>query len=395
MKWVKRGVFIAIGLAVLAAAVYGFLPKPVAVETAKVTRGDMQMTVDQEARTRVRDRYTIYAPLAASVQRITLKAGDAVKTGQVLVTIAPLPPAPLDARAKAEAQSRIQAAEQREKSASSAVDAAEAEYVNAKSEHDRLMKLPKGQLVSQEVVDATRNAAAAAAARLESAKFNKQAAMHELELARAALVSGNEGADLTAIEIKSPVDGRVLRVHRESAGTVAPGEPLIEVGDPAAIEVVADLLSRDAARVRAGMSVRLERWGGEDALKGKVRVVESSGFTKISALGVEEQRVNVLIDITDPYEKWQALGDGYRVEARVILSERVSTLKAPAGAVFNTSEGAALFKAVEGKAARTLVKTGVRTGLEVEIVSGASEADVVIVHPGDNVADGTPITQQN
>jgi HlyD family secretion protein len=219
--------------------------------------------------------------------------------------------------------------------------------------------------------------------------------MHELELARAALVSGNEGAVLTAIEIKSPVDGRVLRVHRESAGTVAPGEPLIEVGDPAAIEVVADLLSRDAARVRAGMSVRLERWGGDEALKGKVRVVESSGFTKISALGVEEQRVNVLIDITDPYEKWQALGDGYRVEARVILSERVSTLKAPAGAVFNTPEGAALFKAVEGKAARTLVKTGVRTGPEVEIVSGASEGDVVIVHPGDNVADGTPVTQQD
>jgi HlyD family secretion protein len=145
MKWVKRGIFIAIGLAVLAAVVYGFLPKPVAVETAKVTRGDMQMTVDQEARTRVRDRYTIYAPLAASVQRVTLKAGDAVKTGQVLVTIAPLPPAPLDARAKAEAQSRIQAAEQRELSASSAVDAAEAEYVNAKSEYDRLQKLPKGQ----------------------------------------------------------------------------------------------------------------------------------------------------------------------------------------------------------------------------------------------------------
>ncbi len=394
MKWVKRGVFAGIGLAVIAIVAYGFVPKPIAVETAPIARGDMQQTVDQEARTRVRDRYTMYAPVAGTLQRLGLKAGDDVAQGQVVATLAPLPPAPLDARARAELDARILAAEQRSKSAHAAVAAAQAEHDNAKAEHERLQKLPRGQLISQEAVDIARTAEVAAAARLESAKFNELATLHDLEMTRAALVDDNEGANLSAMQLRSPVAGKVLRVHRESAGTAAPGEPLVEVGDPAALEVVADYLSRDAARIRAGMAVRLERWGGETALRGRVRLVEASGFTKISALGVEEQRVNVLIDIIDPREQWRSLGDGYRVEARVILSERVATLKAPAGAVFNTPQGPALFKIVGGSAQLTLVSTGVRTGTEVEIVSGVQDGDVVIVHPPEVVADNTPVTEQ-
>jgi HlyD family secretion protein len=351
------------------------------------------LTVDQEARTRVRDRYTIVAPLPANMERITLKAGDAIAVGQPLVTIKPLPPAPLDARSKAEAQSRINAAEQRHKSAESAVLAAGADYSFAKDEHARLQKLPKGQLVSQEAVDRARAAETSAAARYESAKFNQEAAKHELEVARSILIASNEGVELETIEIKSPVAGRVLRVIRESAGAVLSGEQLIELGDPASLEVVADLLSRDAVRVREGMSVRLERWGGPDALKGRVRRIEPFGFTKISALGVEEQRVNVLIDFTDPPEKWRALGDGYRVEARVILSERANAVKAPAGALFNTNDGPALFVVADGKARRTIVQVGVRSGLEAEITGGVSEGDKVIVHPGDNISDGTAVEE--
>jgi HlyD family secretion protein len=242
-------------------------------------------------------------------------------------------------------------------------------------------------------VDAARTRELAAAARLASANSNRDAAEHDLEMAQAALLTlDNDAAAPAAIAIKAPISGRVLRVHRESAGAVMMGELLVELGDPASLEVVADLLSRDAARVNEGMRVRLERWGGEEALRGRVRRVEPSGFTKVSALGVEEQRVNVLIDFTDAPEAWRALGDGYRVEARVVLTERPNTLKVPSGAIFNTEDGPAVFVVAENRASLTHIRMGVRTGLEVEILGGVSEGETVIVHPGDAIRDGARVS---
>lgn len=392
MKWLYRALMIVVALAIVALVAYGFMPKPVDAETAKVTRGDLLVTIDNESRTRVRDRYTIAAHIAAEMGRITLKPGDAVAAGQQLTILTPLPPQPLDARALAEVKARILAAQQRALAAESAVTAADAEHKFAIKEHERLKGLGEKRLVSEEAVHAADTRRAAAEATLQSAQFSKAAAGHDLEMARSALVFSNQGADLTAIPVVSPVAGKVLRVYRESAGAVMPGELLIEIGNPASLEVVADVLSRDAVRIKPGMRVRIERWGGEGALKGRVRVIEPSGFTKLSALGVEEQRVNVVIDFDEPAQKWAALGDGYRVESRVILVERLQTLKVLVGALFNTEDGPALFQVRDGVAHELQVKVGVRNGLEAEVLSGLNEGDEVIVHPGDNVKDGVEIT---
>jgi len=239
-------------------------------------------------------------------------------------------------------------------------------------------------------VDAARARKESADATLRSARFRHRAARHDVEMAQAALVThGEAGTD--GLALVAPVSGRVLRVFRDSAGTVAPGEPLLEIGDPASLEVVADLLSRDAVRTRAGMPVRLERWGGE-MVRGRVRHVEPSGFTKLSALGVEEQRVNVIIDITDPPGQWEALGDQFRVEVRIVVTERPNTLKVPAGAVFNTPDGPAVFTVADDRAVLQHIRTGVRTGPEVEIMAGLAEGARVIVHPSDDVSHGTAVT---
>ncbi|MBX3459450.1 MAG: HlyD family efflux transporter periplasmic adaptor subunit [Planctomycetes bacterium] len=389
MKWVNRILLIVAALAVIGLVAYGFIPKPVPVELAKVTRGEVLLTIDNESRTRVRDRYTLYAPVAATMRRITLKAGDPVSPGQVIAELAPLPPQPLDARARAEANSRVQAAEERLKAAGAEIEAAQADQEFATKEAERLTGLEAKKLASTESKEAAIARLAAANARLASARFHHAAAGFDRDMARAALITGNEGT--VALELKAPVGGRVLRVLRDSEGTVAPGEPLLELGDPASLEVVADLLSRDAVRVQSGMRVRLERWGGEVALKGRVRLVEPFGFTKFSALGVEEQRVNVLIDFDEPRERWAALGDGYRVESRVILVERLQTLRVPAGALFNTEQGTALFVVRDGKATELQLKVGVRSGLDAEVLSGLNEGDEVIVHPGDEVKDGVRV----
>lgn len=392
MKWIKRGLLILLAAAVVAVVAYGFVPQPVDVDIAAVATGDLIVTVDQEAVTRVRDRYAVVAPLAAHISRITLKVGDGVDAGDVVATVTPPPPAPLDARARAETNARIAAAQSRLESATALVKAAEAEFEFAQEDLRRARRLFEGRHVSQEAVDAARTREQAAEARLDSAKSNRDAAQHDLEMARAALliVENGDGAP-TTISLRAPVSGRVLRVHRESAGAVMMGEPLLEIGDPASLEVVADLLSRDAARIKPGLRARFERWGGEEALRGRVRLIEPSGFTKTSALGVEEQRVNVLLDFADEPEKWRSLGDGFRVEARIILTERPNTLKVPSGAVFNTEDGPAVFVVADGIARLTQIRAGVRTGLEVEILGGVSEGDVVIVHPGDAVRDNVKV----
>lgn len=389
MKWLNRALMIVVAVAVLGVVAYGFIPKPVPVETAKVTRGEVLVTVDNESRTRVRDRYTLFAPVAATLRRVTLKAGDPVTKGQIVAQLTPLPPQPLDARALAEANARVQAAEERLKAAGAEIEAAKAEQEFAAKEAERLAGLEAKKLASTESKEAAAARLAAANARLASARFNHAAAGYDRDMARAALTTGDGGA--VVMELHAPVAGRVLRVLRESEGTVTPGEPLLELGDPASLEVVADLLSRDAVRVQAGMRVRLERWGGEGTLKGRVRLIEPWGFTKLSALGVEEQRVNVLIDLEEPREKWAALGDGYRVESRIILVERLQTLRVPAGALFNTEQGPALFVVRDGKASELQLKVGVRSGLDAEVLSGVDEGDEVIVHPGDEVKDGVPV----
>lgn len=393
MKWVKYILGAVAVAAVLAAVAYGFAPKPVPCDTATVTRGGLEVTIDGEARTRVKDRFAVFAPLTGRMDRVALRVGDTVKAGEVIARLAAQPPAPLDARARATAQANIKAAQAARDQAAKQEEAARAEFDYAASRLENLQKLLASRNTSQDSVDAAQAQHKAAEARLRSAEFARAAAGYQLEAALAATIEDASGAE-TRLEVKSPVDGRVLRVARESAGPVAQGEVLVEIGDPVSLEVVCDLLSRDAVRVQQGMKARLERWGGREALNARVRLVEPFGFTKISALGVEEQRVNVVLDFTDGPDKFVALGDGFRVEVRVILEESVNVLKVPAGAVFTTKEGQALFLVENDHAVRKLVQTGRRNGLEVEILAGVNENATVIVHPGDTVEDGKAIQKR-
>lgn len=392
MKWVKRAAMIVFLLAVAGAIAYGFMPKPVPSEFARAVRGDLRVTIDEEARTRVKDRFTVSSPLAGVLTRITLKVGDQLEVGSRIAELRPSRPLLLDARSKAQAEANIKSAEATLKQAQAALDAAKAELELAVKEHNRAKTLFQGKHISQEQVDAAATREIAAKAAHDSAEFGRQAAEFQLQMARAALIE--EDGELQAIEIRSPVAGAVLRVYRESEGPVMPGEMLVEIGDPASLEVVVDLLSSDAVRVKPGMSVSIERWGGDEPLEGSVRRVEPAGFTKVSSLGVEEQRVNVIIDFVGKPEQWTRLGDAFRVEARVITSERKGVIKVPTGAIFNTPEGTAVFVVAEGKARLTRVDLGDRNGLEAEVLSAINEGDTVVVHPSDEISDGTGVIER-
>lgn len=398
MKWVKRIVLVVVALAVLAALVYGFMPKPVAAEQANAARGDLLITIDAEARTRVRDRFVVYAPVSGTMARVALKVGDSVEPGKAITLLRAAESPLLDSRALAAAESRVQAAQSALELAQSEELAAAARLALAVKELENLTKLEfdaktgkHRELVPQERLDAAALNRDAAKASVNSAGFAAQAAAYDLAAAQAALQprTGNAAEMLT---VSSPVKGRVLRVLRESAGPVMAGEPLLEVGDPAALEIVADMLSRDAVRVAPGMEVLLERWGGA-TLSGKVRFAEPFGFTKFSALGVEEQRVNVLIDITSPPAEFAALGDGYRVEVRVVLLRATNVLKVPDGAVIRTTDGYAVFVIERGRAVRRNVAIGERNGIEAEVLEGLKPGETVIVHPGDDISDGVQVTE--
>jgi len=390
MKWAKRAAIGVVILAVLAVVVWGFLPKPAVVDTATIARGQLSVTIDEEGRTRVRDRFVIFAPVAGRMDRITLKPGDAVEAGAVVTRLWPLPPQPLDARARAQAEANIKAAEANRQQAQKQQEAAAANHTYASQRLENLRALLKNQNTSKDSVDAAEAQFNVTEANQRSAEFAKSAADYQLEAAKAALIEDSAEPG-SMLEVRSPVAGQVLRVMRDSQGPVMAGEALLEIGDPRSLEVVTDMLSRDAVRILPRMKARLERWGGKETLNALVRHVEPSGFTKISALGVEEQRVNVVIDFADGPASFAALGDGFRVEVRVILEESLNVLKAPAGAVFTTKEGPAVFLIEGGIANRKQIQTGRRNGLEVEVVSGVGEGALVILHPSDAVSDGKAV----
>jgi HlyD family secretion protein len=392
MKWVNRAIMLVVGLVILGAIIYGFMPKPIEVEFAKAARGDIYVTIDEEGHTRVKDRFTITAPLPGTITRVSLKAGDTVAAGDVITVLAPSRPPLLDVRARAQAEANVKAAEAAVQQAGANVTAAVADHELAKKEHTRLSGLLKSRSVSQEQVDVAASREVAAQASLESARFGEQAAKYQLEAARALLLE--EGAAPVTLEIKSPVAGKVLRVMRESEGPVMAGEMLVEIGDPARIEIVSDVLSTEAVRVEKDQRVIIERWGGAKDLEGKVRMVEPGGITKVSSLGVEEQRVNVIIDLVSAPEAFARLGDGFRVEVRVVTGERRDVVKVPTGALFNVTEGRAVYAVVDGKAERRVVVVGAQNGIEAEIVTGVNDGEIVIVHPGDDVTHGAQVKER-
>ena len=388
-EWRRRGL---IGLIVVAMAVglyFGFRPRPVLVETGVVSRGPLRVSLEQEGRTRVIDRYVVSAPVAGYARRIALNAGDAVSPGMPLVALEPARAEVLDARRRAEAGARVAAATSAVGAADQRLRAARAGAALAGKALQRAEALRAAGHVSVAAVDEARAASDQAAAELRSAEFGVATAGHELEAARTAL--GYAAAGGAPLFVSSPVAGQVLRIPRKSEGPVAAGQALVELGDPRGLEVEVDVLSADAVRLGPGTRVLFERWGGEGALEGVVRVVEPGGFTKVSALGVEEQRVWVIVAFTSPPAQWQRLGDGYRVEARFVLWEAVEVLQVPAGSLFRDGDGWALFVVEDGRAVKRRVKVGQQSGVAAELRDGAREGERVIAHPDDRLREGVRV----
>jgi HlyD family secretion protein len=387
----------ALFAAVAFAIVYAFLPRPVPVELAEVVRGRLAVTVQEEGKTRVVDRFTVSTPIAGIAARIVLDVGDPVSKGQAVAVIEPAPPPFLDLRRQEAAQARAAAAEAALESAREKERLAAARETYAQARLERTAKLHASGFASRDALEAADSQAAQERAALRSAQFAADVARSELEAARAELLSaagrGMDGAR-ERVRVRSPVDGRVLAVPQRSERAVREGEPLIEVGDPGSLEVEVDVLSSDAVRIRPGSGVVFTRWGGEGTLEGKVRRVEPAGFTKVSALGVEEQRVLVIADIISPRERWRELGDGYRLEAAFVLWEGEDVLQVPSGALFRHGEGWAVFAAEKGRAALRPVTVGRRSGRSAQILSGLAEGDSVIVHPSEEIRDGVRVRER-
>jgi HlyD family secretion protein len=371
-------------------------PRSVPVDVATVKRGRFELTVEEDGTTRVRERYVVSAPVMGTVLRVDRHAGEEVSRGELLLSIVPTAPTLLDARSRQELGERVGAAEATARRAAAVLERTRINLAQEQVELARVQRLSTAAGLSQTDIERAQLAVDMRIKEMAAAEFGHHLAEHELEMARTALLRLRDprresGASGEPWEIRSPVQGRVLRVLQESEAVVSAGTPLLELADPNDIEVVVDLLTVDAVRVAPGARVSIERWGGDMPLEGRVRLVEPSGFTKLSALGVEEQRVNVVVDIVSPAERWQSLGDGFRVDARITVEERDDALVAPSGALFRDGDGWAAYVVEGGRARRRAVAVGARGERESVIDTGLAEGSQVVVYPSDAIADGVRV----
>jgi HlyD family secretion protein len=423
----RRLLPITVAVAVVGAVVYAFLPQPVRVDLARVTRGPLAVSVDERGKTRIKDRYVVSSPLAGRLLRIELLPGDGVETGKTVVAvIEPGDPALLDPRAVAEAEARVKAAEARLHQAGTALEQSSAALQFAEGDVGRVRELRThgGSTLHAEQEAEMRHRMRSEEAR--GARFAEEIARFELEQARAALMRTTPRAESTSVnglsaglkspsmgsrnpppgdvdkhangdwffQIRSPINGRVLRKYQESSTIVTPGTQLLQLGDPENLEIEVDVLSADGVRISPGDKVLLEQWGGEKPLAGRVRLVEPSAFTKVSSLGVEEQRVNVIIDFEEPPDKRRTLGDAFRVEAKIIIWESPDVLRVPIGALFRHDDDWAVFVIRDGRARLQVLKIGHRNSLNAEVLDGLNEQDEIVMHPSDQVVDGVRIVRR-
>ncbi|WP_166265612.1 efflux RND transporter periplasmic adaptor subunit [Marinobacter caseinilyticus] len=390
-KWLFWSVF---GLLAITVMVYVLRPEPVWVDLAPVSRGPMQVTIQEEGTTRVKDRYVVSSPVTGYLHRVDLNVGDLVIPGELLTNVNPMPASMLDARTRAEAEAKVEAAQSALNSVRQKVSAARADAEFAQNEYQRMLVLERSKFVSRERVQQAHATATRAEAILRSALFDEEVAAHELAAARtrlevsAARSEGEQPAERVAV--RSPVNGAVLNILRKSEGVIQAGEAILELGDPGALEVVVDVLSFDAVKLEPGMKTRLNGWGGT-ALEAVVRRVEPVGFEDVSALGVEEQRVKVIADMVSPREQWQMLGDGYSVDAEFILWQSPDVLQVPASALFQHHDQPAVFLAIDDRAVIQTVATGRSNGLMTAVHSGVEEGAQVVRHPGREMNDGDRI----
>jgi HlyD family secretion protein len=387
MKIPRKRLLLLVSFLVLAAlGALALRPSVAEVETAAAVRGPLRVTIDEDGETRVHHRYTLSAPAAGRLERIGLHVGDPVEPGDVVARIAPLP---LDPRGREQAAARLRSAQAAEREADAQAGRARAALDEARRTLARKERLAAEDLVPADEIDAARTAVRTLETELDAARHRTEAAAFDVQNARAALHEGLSSPS-GVIELRSPVRGQVLKVCEECERVVQPGSQLLELGDPAALEAVVDVLSSDAVHIRPGTPVLLR--AGEDEeepeLQARVRVVEPVGFTKVSPLGVEEQRVNVVADLIDPPG---ALGDRYRVESRIVLWESPAVLKVPSGALFRSGDRWSVFRVEDGRARLREVRLGHRNPSEAEILSGLRESDKVVLHPGDQIKEGVRV----
>ncbi len=393
MRWALWGLA---GVAAAGLLVYAFAPRPVEVETATVTRGAFRKTVDEDGRTRVRDRYVVSAPVPGRLLRVDLKAGAPIARDALLARLVPAPPAPLDARTEQEYRERAGGAEASQLRAKANLERADVALAQAKADEARAAQLASQGFASRQALDNAQREVELRTKELAAARFDEDAAVHQLAMARAALAryrqdaGGKAGGDVW--EIRSPVAGTVLRVIQESEAPVSAGAPIVEIGDPRELEIVVDVLTADAGAISPGAPVELDHGGGAPLATGRVRLVEPSAFTKVSALGVEEQRVNVVIDFAEPPSAWGNVGDGHRVDARIGIETRADALLVPNGALFRQGDRWAVFVVETGRARARPVELGPRNGLVGVVLQGLAASEQVIVYPSDAVRDGVRIS---
>jgi HlyD family secretion protein len=391
--WAMLTGLVALGL------LLAFRPQAVLVDLTSVQPGSMAVFVADEGYTRVHDMYELSAPVAGQVQRIQVHAGDAVVAGETVVAqIEPGDPSLLDPRSEAQARAALQTAESALDLARAEVKQAEAEMEFAESEWRRANDLLASGMISRRDFDDAERAHKAGKADLDTARAGFQMGLFELEQVRAQLLSPGEArqarGDCECIPIMAPVSGRVMRIPNPSARVVGAGEVLMEIGDPESLEVVVDFLSIDAVLISPGQEVIIDEWGGAKPLAGRVRMVEPFGFTKVSALGIEEQRVNVTIDFTDPIKQRQRLGHGYQVQARVQIWKADSVLTVPLTALYRIDQGWAVFVSEDGRAHSRPVRIGQRNGLVAEVAEGLQPGDQVLTHLSDRVTEGVRVRQR-
>ncbi|AXS41389.1 HlyD family efflux transporter periplasmic adaptor subunit [Breoghania sp. L-A4] len=388
--WGILALLVALGIA------YALWPRPVPVDLARIDRGPLTVSIDEEAETRIRDIYEVSAPVTGRVLRITLEVGDDVVANQTIIAqLQPIDPAFLDLRTEAEMRAALQAAEAARDLAQANVARARAELAFAETDRARIRQLAETETASRRQLDQAELTYDTRQAELATAQATLDMRMHELERARAQLIPPGELIDqrdgCACVPVQAPIDGKILRLMQTSEGVINAGATIAEIGDPRNLEVVTDLLSADAVRVEPGLAVIIDDWGGEAPLSGVVRRVEPFGFTKVSALGIEEQRVKVVIDLTDPPGAYARLAHGFRVETSIVLWRGEDVLVLPLTALFRKDGAWTVFAVRDGRAHATEVRIGHANGLQVEVLEGLGEGDTVVVHPANQIADGTRV----
>jgi HlyD family secretion protein len=389
---VGRAIAATVILAAVAGVVWSVMPRPIPVETATVTKGRFVATVDEDGKTRIRDRYVVAAPLAGRLTRISLKVGDKVKADDVIATIVPSPAPFLDPRSRREAEERLGTAEAALERTLATVQRTRAQADQANTDLVRARTLAERGASTAQILERAELAMRVADRDLRAAEFQNHATEHEVAQARALLARyGNNAGPAEGWNVTAPVNGIILKVTQESETIIQPGAPIIEIGDPHDLEIVVDVLSRDAVEIHSGAEVVIENWGGPGALSGNVRRVEPAAFTKISTLGVEEQRVNVLVDIVSPAERWARLGDAYQVDAQIAVFTQDDATIISSGALFRRGDNWNVYVVKDGRAELRDIQILRRSSRLAAVASGLTPGENVIVYPSDRVASGVRV----